>query len=114
MRRAPFAQILRCNANRASRFNCDDNALPPDSILANFGTTFDPCFSASRKHLHTASVMIHGIKAAGFDDMHVQEYRESFGEWTKNLLLKEAGRFNKLQFEEGVEGFCMHIHPNDL
>ena len=109
----PFRSTpLRCNANRTSRFNCDDNTLPPDTILANFSTTFDPCFSASGKHLDTASTMIDGIRAAGFVNMHVQEYKVPFGEWTKNPLLKEAGRFNKLQFEEGMEGFCMHILTN--
>lgn len=32
-----------------------------------------------------------------------------FGEWTKNLVLKEAGRLHKKPVLDGLEGYTLHV-----
>lgn len=31
------------------------------------------------------------------------------GTWARNPLLKEAGKYNEMQFLQGMEGYVMHI-----
>lgn len=47
------------------------------------------------------------IEAAGFTNVHERTYKVPIGEWAKNPLLKEAGRFNKMQMKQGMEGYAM-------
>lgn len=44
------------------------------------------------------------IEAAGFVNIREKLYKCPIGEWAKNPIPKEAGKFNKLQTEQGMEG----------
>lgn len=42
-------------------------------------------------------------------EISVRAVQSSFGEWTKNPILREAGKFNKQHFEEGMEAYAMLV-----
>ena len=39
------------------------------------------------------------------DIVHQKNYKIPIGEWAKSPMLKEAGKFNKLQILVGLEGY---------
>lgn len=62
------------------------------------------------KKLDTLDTMRARIEAAGFVNIREKVYKVPLGEWTKNPILREAGRFNKRHLEEGIEGYAMYVH----
>lgn len=49
------------------------------------------------------------IEAAGFVNVREETYKIPVCEWAKNPLLKEAGKFDKKQLMEGVEGYAIIV-----
>lgn len=91
--------------------HCDDGTLPPDSDLAKWGPMFLKVAAKSGKKLDTIDTFKSKIEAAGFTNIHEKVYKLPFGEWTKNPVLREAGKFNRLQLREGMEGYAMYAAP---
>lgn len=58
----------------------------------------------SGKKIDTEETLRSKIEAAGFTNIHEKVYKVPIGEWTKNPLLKEAGKYEKMQILEGLEG----------
>ena len=48
------------------------------------------------------------IEAAGFINVNEKVYKVPIGEWAKNPVMKEAGKFNKMQALMGMEGMCLY------
>lgn len=46
---------------------------------------------------------------AGFQDVTERRFKVAIGGWPKDPKLKEMGRFNRLQWEEGIEGWTMML-----
>lgn len=46
------------------------------------------------------------IEDAGFINVHEKTWKVPVGEWAKHPLMKEAGKFNKMQTLMGMEGMC--------
>lgn len=49
------------------------------------------------------------IEARGFTNVHEKIYKVPMGAWTKNRILKDAGRINKEHFLAGMEGYSMYV-----
>lgn len=49
------------------------------------------------------------VETAGFTNIKEIWYKVPIGEWTKSPLLKETGRFTKVQMLEGLEGYSIFI-----
>lgn len=47
--------------------------------------------------------------AAGFDNVVEHRFKAPIGPWAKDPYLKELGRYNRLQWEEGIEGWTMML-----
>ena len=47
------------------------------------------------------------IETNGFVNVREKKYKLPLGEWTKNPVLREAGKFAKQHLLEGVEGYSM-------
>lgn len=88
---------------------CDDGTMPPDSDLAKWGPLFIRAAEKTGKKLDTAHTMRARIEAAGFINVREKTYKIPVGEWTRNPMLREAGRFNKAQLLEGMEGYAMYV-----
>lgn len=85
----------------------DDGSLPLDSHLANWDTLFYPICEKMGKPMDTIDQFKSRIEKAGFINVHEKIYKVPMGDWVKNPVLKEAGRFCKTQFLEGMEGYVM-------
>ncbi|KAJ5151931.1 hypothetical protein N7492_010226 [Penicillium capsulatum] len=88
---------------------CDDNSLPPDSILRTWGPSLLGCAARWGRKLDTIDTMAESIRKAGFVDMHDVDYKWPIGPWPKNQQLKEAGTVNYQHWMSGLEGWCMFL-----
>ena len=86
------------------RFRSDDGTLADDALLKGWGPMFLRCAEQTGKKLDTEETMKGRIEAAGFVNVHERIYKVPVGDWAKNPMLKEAGRFQKMQFLDGMEG----------
>lgn len=55
------------------------------------------------KNINTFDTFKGQIQAAGFIDLHEKVYKAPIGDWGKNPLLKESGRYHKEQAMAGLE-----------
>lgn len=95
-------------------FHSDDGTLPPDSLLANWGPLFTECCAALGKPIDWLNNMTSAISSAGFTNITEKTYKVPLGQWAKNPLLKEAGKFQEAQVLQGMEGYAMFVlthHP---
>lgn len=88
-------------------FYSDDGSVAPDSTLGKWGSMFYPLFEKMGKPVDTMFHFKRRIEAAGFTNVHEKTYKVPLGDWVKNPVLKEAGRYGKTQFLEGMEGYTM-------
>lgn len=63
-----------------------------------FGKTLRICDEAKQKMIE-----------AGFVDVVEHRFKCPIGPWAKDPHLKELGRYNRLQWEEGIEGWTMFL-----
>lgn len=52
------------------------------------------------------------IAQAGFVNLHEKTYKTPLGEWSSDPKLQELGKWNLLQFDVGLEGFCIQLLTN--
>lgn len=55
------------------------------------------------------STMRSGIEAAGFVNVHQQDYKCPIGAWPSLPVYKDAGKMSMQQFKAGMEGWVMMI-----
>lgn len=89
------------------RLQSEDGTLPADSGLAKWGHLMNAAMAKTGKRLDTIDTFKGRIEAGGFTNIHEKLYKLPVGEWTRNPMLREAGRFNQKHFEEGLEGYAM-------
>ena len=61
----------------------------------------------SGKPFDTASTMKAAIEATGFVNVREKEYKVPIRKWIKNARLKGAGKYNKAQILNGLEGYAV-------
>ncbi|KAF2810341.1 SAM dependent methyltransferase [Mytilinidion resinicola] len=54
------------------------------------------------------------LRGAGFVDITERRFKWPIGGWCKNERLKEIGTWNRLNFEQGMEGWCWSLCTNVL
>lgn len=86
------------------RVQYDDEALEPSSAFAQWDNVVGRAVASSGKPADTIDHMRARIEAAGVINMQGKAYKVLIGSWAKNRLLREAGRFNKMQCAAGMEG----------
>ena len=85
----------------------DDSSLPEDSYIGSWDELFYPLFEEMGKPIDTVHHIRSRIEAAGFTNVHEKRYKIPLGDWVRDPVLKEAGRFQKTQVLEGMEGYSM-------
>ena len=88
--------------------HCDDGSLPSSSIVATHGERFLKCGERAGMPLDTIDHMKARIKAAGFQNVHVQDYKIPIGSWPKHPIFKDCGRVKVKEVLAGVEGWVSH------
>jgi len=49
---------------------------------------------------------------AGFVEVTEHRFKWPIGDWPKDPRLKQIGMYNRLQWEEGIEGWCVYLLRN--
>lgn len=86
---------------------CGDSTLDPHSALAQGDNVVRRAFAQPGKPGDTMERMRERIEDAGVVKIQEKTYKIPIGGWAKNRTLKEAGRFNVMQFKAGMEGVSL-------
>ena len=68
---------------------------------------FTRALSKTGRDFNTIDTFKAAITTAGFTNIHEKTYKVPFGEWARSPVLKEAGKFHKIQLMEGMEGYTL-------
>lgn len=88
---------------------CEDNSVPPDSFIANWGPLMYRLGERAGRKMDTIDTMRSRIEKAGFINVHEKVYKVPTGGWAKNKLLKEVGKIRLQEFLGGVEGYITYL-----
>lgn len=86
-----------------------DDGSTDGTVFERWGQVSMKAGDAFGKSLRVVDESYKGIKAAGFTDVVERRFKVPIGPWAKDPHLKELGRFNRLQWEEGIEGWTMML-----
>ncbi|KAJ5246019.1 hypothetical protein N7468_001002 [Penicillium chermesinum] len=89
--------------------DCDDDSIPPDSILRTWGPRFSAAGEKSGRPLDITKTMRATIEKAGFVDVHEKYDKWPIGAWPRDKSLKEAGLVNVQHWLAGMEGYSMYL-----
>ncbi|KAL1633551.1 hypothetical protein SLS58_011035 [Diplodia intermedia] len=92
----------------------DDGSVAPDSVFARWGAVSLAAGDAFGKSLRTVDESKQGLVDAGFVDVVERRFKWPIGGWAKEERLREIGEFNRLNWEQGIEGWCMFLLTNYL
>jgi hypothetical protein len=92
----------------------DDGTIMPGSVFEQWGQVSVAAGEAFGKSLRTVDESKDGLIKAGFVDVVERRYKWPLGGWSKNERLKELGLWNRLQWEQGIEGWSMYLLTNFL
>lgn len=84
-----------------------DSTLSPSSVLAKWSQIAVQIGTLTGKTFEIAENMAGLIREAGFVDVVEKRYRWPIGPWSSDPRLKELGRWNLLNWEEGMEGWIL-------
>lgn len=101
--------FLHFTSNTYTSAYSDDRSFPKDSLIEQSGPLFSRFAQQMGKPFDSIDKSKARIEAAGFKNIQEKWYKVPLGEWVKNPLLKEAGKFCKTQVLEGLEGYCMFL-----
>lgn len=87
----------------------DDNSIAPDSIFDQWGKISLSLGDKFGKSLRTVDEAKAGMEAAGFVNVVEQRWKVPIGAWPADKKMKEIGQFNRLHWEQGMEGWCLYL-----
>ena len=70
---------------------------------------FNRLIAGMGKTIDTISEFESRISAAGFTNVHEKVYKVPVGDWVKDPVLKEAGKFHKMIVEGGMKGYAVFL-----
>lgn len=88
--------------------------LDPDSVLARWSQYAVQIGNTSGKTFEIAENMAGHIRDAGFVDVFEKRYKWPVGPWSSDPRMKDIGRWNLLNWEEGMEGWVMAVYTRVL
>lgn len=101
--------------------HAEQSVIPKSDDGTTDGTVYDEwgkCFlEAGDRWGKTFQVIDEGrskLIETGFKDVTTHKFKCPIGGWPKDPLLKEIGRFNRVDIEEGMEGYVMMLFTKYL
>lgn len=88
--------------------------LPPTSIFRRWTDAFYSASENFGKTMRICENMGSLIQEAGFVDVVEKRFRWPLGPWSSDPKLKEVGRWNLLNWEDGMEGWVMALYTRQL
>lgn len=92
----------------------DDGTLAPDAVLAKWSAYAKEAGERNGTTAEIAEQMFDLIREAGFEDVTLKRYKWPIGTWSRDALHKKIGYWNVVNWEQGVEGWAMHLFTNVL
>ncbi|KAJ6010831.1 hypothetical protein N7451_002243 [Penicillium sp. IBT 35674x] len=89
------------------RVYSDDNSVPGDSILGQWGDIWFPCSERAGRPFGIEETMRASLEKAGFVDIQEKVYKVPLGPWPRDPVLKELGLLHTHHWSTGLEGYCM-------
>ena len=87
----------------------DDGTVTPDNIFGQWGSVSLEAAERFGKTLRIHEQAKGLISEAGFTNVVEKVYRWPIGPWSEDPRLKEIGLWNRLHWEEGIEGWAMAL-----
>jgi hypothetical protein len=87
----------------------DDGTVEPDSIFEQWGKISLQLGDEFGKSLRTVDESRAGIEAAGFINVVEHRWKLPVGGWPADKRYKEIGQYNRISWEQGIEGWCMYL-----
>jgi hypothetical protein len=87
----------------------DDGSVTEDGIFAQWGRVSLEAGDKFGKDLRIHEQIKGYLEDAGFEDIVERVYKWPFGPWSKDQRMKEIGMWNQLQWQEGIEGWCLAL-----
>ncbi|KAK6384002.1 hypothetical protein LTR65_009935 [Meristemomyces frigidus] len=84
-----------------------DGTLSHNTVLARWSQHAIRTGTMTGKTFEIAENMAGLIREAGFVDVVEKRFKWPIGPWSSDIKLKEIGRWNLLNWEEGMEGWVM-------
>lgn len=87
----------------------DDASIATGSIFDQWGTISLSLGEKFGKSLRTVDEACPNIKAAGFTNVVEYRFKVPIGAWPADKKMKEIGQYNRLHWEQGIEGWCLYL-----
>ncbi|KAI9743478.1 MAG: hypothetical protein M1818_002791 [Claussenomyces sp. TS43310] len=87
----------------------DDGTVTPDNIFAEWGRMSLDLGESFGKTLRIHELMEDYLREAGFEDVVLEKFKMPIGPWSKDPYLKQVGMWNMLDWQEGIEGWCVGL-----
>ncbi|KAL4779831.1 S-adenosyl-L-methionine-dependent methyltransferase [Aspergillus varians] len=86
-----------------------DDGTVDGTIFEEWGTVSEKAGEEFGKSLSVLDKSRDGMIKAGFVDVVERRFKVPVGGWASDPRLKQLGLYNRLQWEEGIEGWCMYL-----
>lgn len=87
----------------------EDGTVTENSIFAKWGQVSLEAGDAFGKTLRIVDESKQLLIDGGFVDVTEHRYKLPIGGWSKDKKLKELGMYNRLYWEQGIEGWCLFL-----
>ncbi|EUC47029.1 hypothetical protein COCMIDRAFT_91382 [Bipolaris oryzae ATCC 44560] len=87
----------------------DDGTVEPGSIFEKWGKISVELGDKFGKSLRTADEAKAGIEAAGFINVVEHRWKLPIGGWPADKRFKELGLYNRINWEQGIEGWSIYL-----
>ncbi|KAF1918737.1 SAM dependent methyltransferase [Ampelomyces quisqualis] len=87
----------------------DDGTVLPGSIMEQWGKISLELGELFGKSLNTVDESKAGLEAAGFINIVEHRWKLPVGGWPVDKRFKEIGQYNRINWEQGIEGWCMYL-----
>ena len=100
-----YYEQLECSA----ACHADDHTTPPGSPLRRWGELFNLAGEKMGKPIDVIDRQYDWVKEAGFEDVVEQRFKMPDGDWPKDPMLKEIGRWRLVEMTNGAEGWTLAL-----
>ena len=87
----------------------DDGTVLKDSIFEQWGKISLDLGDKFGKSLRTVDESKGGIEGAGFVNVVEHRWKVPIGGWAADKKFKEIGLYNRLHWEQGIEGWSIYL-----
>lgn len=87
----------------------DDGTVEPDSIFDEWGKISVLLGDKFGKSLRVVDEAKGNMEAAGFMNVVEHRWKLPVGGWPADKRFKEIGQYNRIHWDQGIEGWCIYL-----